>query len=80
MPRDRATTPPPPSDLYVWLGNFVEELQRIRPHVSLKLANVIGRQEYVPARDPKEAAAAYHARQEPSLPAKPAGKRKKRST
>ena len=77
MPRDRATTPPPPSDLYVWLGNFVEELQRVRPHVSLKLANVIGRQEYVPTRDPKEAAAAYHARQEPDLPATPAAKRKR---
>jgi hypothetical protein len=63
VPRNRATTPPPPSDLYVWLANFVDELQRIRPHVTLKLANVIGRQEYAPDRDPKKAAAAYHARQ-----------------
>jgi hypothetical protein len=55
--------------VYVWLANFVDELQRIRPHVTLKLANVIGRQEYAPTRDPKEAAAAYHARQAPSLPA-----------
>jgi hypothetical protein len=52
--------------MYVWLANFVDELQRIRPHVTLKLANVIGRQEYAPTRDPKEAAAAYHACQEPS--------------
>jgi hypothetical protein len=29
--------------MYVWLANFVDESQRIRPHVTLKLANVIGR-------------------------------------
>ena len=63
MPRDRATTPPPPTDLKVWLSAFRDELQRLRPHVSLQLANVIGRSEYLPGRDPKKAAAAYHTRQ-----------------
>ena len=63
MPRDPATTPPPPSDLDAWLLAFVDELQRIRPHVSLRLADTIGRAEYLPDREPKKAAVAYHARQ-----------------
>lgn len=75
MPRERATLPPPPRDLDTWLLDFVDELQRIRPHVSLRLANTIARAEYLPDRDPKKAAAAYHARQEPGLPAKPARRR-----
>jgi hypothetical protein len=62
MPRDRATIPPP-TDLEVWLSAFRDELQRLRPHVSDKLANVVGRAEYLPGRDPKKAAAAYHTRQ-----------------
>jgi hypothetical protein len=76
VPRDRATTPPPPSHLDAWLSAFVEELQRIRPHVSFKLANVVGRAEYQLGLDPKKAAAAYHARQEPALTPKLARKRR----
>ena len=75
MPRDRATTPPQPAEIYAWLDQFTEELQRLRPHVSLRLASTIGRAEYAPDADPKKAAAAYHARQDPDLPPKPAGKR-----
>jgi hypothetical protein len=77
VPRDRATTPPPPSHLDAWLSAFVEELQRIRPHVSFKLATVLGRAEYQLGLDPKKAAAAYHARQAPTLPPKPASKRRR---
>ena len=55
---------------------FIEALQRLRPHVSLRLANTIGRAEYQPDADPKKAAAAYHARHEPSLPHKAKGKKR----
>lgn len=75
MPRDRATIPPPPSHLDAWLTQFEEALRELRPHVSTKLATTIGRGEYLPDRDPKKAAAAYHARQGG---APPAAKKRKR--
>lgn len=63
MPRDRATIPPPPTDLEAWLSAFRDELQRLRPHMTDRLANMIGRAEYLRGRDAKKAAAAYHTRQ-----------------
>ena len=62
MPR-RSEGPPQPTELEQWITVFVEELQRLRPHVSFKLANTIARHEYLPDIDPKKAAAAYHQRQ-----------------
>jgi len=46
--------------------------------VSLYLAQVMGRQDYAPTRDPKEAAV-DHSHQEPDLLAMPAAQRVKRS-
>jgi hypothetical protein len=77
MPRIRTTPPPPPSDIDSWLLAVVDELRRIRPHMSLRLANTIGRAEYLPDLDPKRAASAYQKRHEPSLPAQAASKRRR---
>ena len=55
MPRT-AHRPPPQTDIEVWLSAFVDELQVLRPHVSLKLANTICRSEFLPDVDPKQAA------------------------
>jgi hypothetical protein len=63
MPHDRTSTPPPATDLDTWLSAFRDELLRLRPNVSIKVANEIGRAEYLPGREPKKAAAAYHTRQ-----------------
>jgi hypothetical protein len=62
MPRQH-TPPPRSSELETWLSEFCDELRRLRPHVTDKLANVVGRAEYLPGRDPRKAAAAYHSRQ-----------------
>jgi hypothetical protein len=41
VPRDRATQPPPPSHLDAWLSVFVDELQRIRPHMPEEEAEML---------------------------------------
>jgi hypothetical protein len=59
VPRDRAATPPP-ADIYAWLSAFEEELQRLRPHVSSRLAQTVGRAEYSADADPKEGCTELH--------------------
>jgi hypothetical protein len=71
VPRNRAITSPSPTQLDAWLTQFEDALQQLRPHMSHKLVTVVGRSEYATGRDPKEAAAAYHARQRGTEPAPP---------
>lgn len=68
MPRKQPDPPPPPSDRDAWVITFVDELQRLRPHTPIKLANTIGLGLYTVDVSPKKAAAAYHASQGGAAP------------
>ena len=60
-----------------WLDQFSDELIKLRPHVSHKLARTLALHAYSASAHPREAARDYHARQTPAPPVV-AGKRAKR--
>jgi|EndMetStandDraft_4_1072995.scaffolds.fasta_scaffold31171_2 hypothetical protein len=60
-----------------WLDQFSDELIKLRPHVSHKLARTLALHAYVAAAHPRTAAREYHARQQPAA-APVAAKRVKR--
>jgi hypothetical protein len=53
-----------------WLSAFADELQRLRPHLSDKVARVIAMSQYGPDKDPVTAARDYHTAQGGEVPAK----------
>lgn len=57
-----------------WLDQFTDELIKLRPHVSHRLARTLALQLYAEQDHPRVAARDYHARQQPA----PAAKRVKR--
>ena len=60
-----------------WLDQFTDELIKLRPHVSHRLARTLALQAYAADAHPRTAAREYHARQQPAAPAV-AAKRVKR--
>ena len=62
-----------------WCDDFVDELIKLRPHVSHKLARTMALHLFDVKEHPRVKAREYHKRQEPSLPAKAASKRTKGS-
>jgi len=59
-----------------WLQQCEDELRKLRPHLSSKLAGTLALQLYSTQEHPRVAASEYHARQQPPAPA-PAKKRAK---
>jgi hypothetical protein len=55
-----------------WLDQFTDELIKLRPHVSHKLARTLALQCYGEQEHPRVAAREYHARQQPAPAARPA--------
>ena len=51
-----------------WLDQFSDELIKLRPHVSHKLARTLALHTYNQSAHPREAAREYHARQTPAPP------------
>ena len=51
-----------------WLDQFSDELIKLRPHVSHKLARSLALHSYSESAHPREAARDYHARQTPAAP------------
>ena len=51
-----------------WTNDFIIELQRLRPHLSLKMLTAFATMRWPSDKDgdPKASAAAYHASQRPS--------------
>jgi hypothetical protein len=66
-------------DRDAWCDDFSDELIKLRPHISHKLARTMALHHYDAKAHPRVAAREYHKRQEPGLPATPAGKRTRRS-
>jgi hypothetical protein len=66
-------------DRDAWCDDFGDELIKLRPHISHKLARTMALHHYDARAHPRVAARDYHKRQEPGLPTKPAGKRTRRS-
>jgi hypothetical protein len=67
MPRRPATTPPKPSRRDEWLAEFIDELERLRPHLKSefginRVAKTTAVREYAahPDDDPKATARAFH--------------------
>jgi len=61
-----------------WCDDFSDELIKLRPHVSGKLARTIALHHFDAKAHPRVAAREYHARQEPQPTApKPAGKKRR---
>jgi hypothetical protein len=52
-----------------WLDQFSDELIKLRPHVSHKLARTLALNAYAAEAHPRTAARDYHARQQPAPPA-----------
>jgi hypothetical protein len=52
-----------------WLDQFSDELIKLRPHVSHKLARALALHAYAADAHPRTAAREYHARQQPAAPA-----------
>ena len=52
-----------------WLDQFSDELIKLRPHVSHKLARTLALHAYASEAHPRTAAREYHARQQPAAPA-----------
>jgi hypothetical protein len=52
-----------------WLDQFSDELIKLRPHVSHKLARTLALQAYSDSAHPRTAARDYHARQTPAATA-----------
>lgn len=59
-----------------WLSQFTDELIKLRPHLSHKVAHTLALQAYSAQEHPRVAAREYHARQQPPKPA-PAVKQRK---
>jgi hypothetical protein len=51
-----------------WLDQFSDELIKLRPHVSHRLARTLALQAYAADAHPRTAAREYHARQTPAAP------------
>jgi len=51
-----------------WLDQFSDELIKLRPHVSHKLARTLALHAYAADAHPRTAARDYHARQQPAAP------------
>ncbi|MCW5656203.1 MAG: hypothetical protein KIT60_00745 [Burkholderiaceae bacterium] len=60
-----------------WLDQFSDELIKLRPHVSHRLARTLALQAYAADAHPRTAARDYHARQSAAAPVA-AAKRTKR--
>jgi hypothetical protein len=52
-----------------WLDQFSDELIKLRPHVSHRLARTLALHAYAADAHPRTAAREYHARQQPATPA-----------
>jgi hypothetical protein len=52
-----------------WLDQFSDELIKLRPHVSHRLARTLALQSYAADAHPRTAARDYDARQRPAAPA-----------
>jgi hypothetical protein len=59
-----------------WLQQFEDELKKLRPHLTDKVAYTLALQAYDGKEHPRVAAREYHKRQQPPAPA-PARKRAK---
>jgi len=61
-----------------WLDQFSDELIKLRPHVSHKLARTLALHAYAADAHPRTAAREYHARQQPAAAPAVSAKRAKR--
>ena len=57
-----------------WVDQFRDELIKLRPHVSDRLAHTLALHAFDAKEHPRVAAREYHAKQQPAPPPKPAGK------
>jgi hypothetical protein len=58
-----------------WCDQFSDELKKLRPHVSDRLARTLALHAFDANEHPRVAAREYHKRQVPAPPPKRAGKR-----
>jgi hypothetical protein len=59
-----------------WMSDFMDELMKLRPHLSLKFATTLALQHYSPKARPRVAAREYHAGQLNQTAAVPAKKKR----
>jgi hypothetical protein len=63
-------------DRDAWCDQFSDDLKKLRPHVSERLARTLALYQFDAKAHPRVAAREYHKRQEPGSAPKPSAKRR----